>query len=228
MAVSSSVPFFVISLSGGLDSAVLTADLIDQHGKGAVVPIFFEYGSKHNPWEKKAALAVAAHFGLSLKTIDLSATFMHMKSALLSSDLREIPQTAYDQRSMNLTVIPGRNLIFGSILAAFAESHGITAVALATHSGDHYMYPDCRPAFNEALAAVVEKSSEGKVHVLTPFSNSTKADLVAEGLRLNVPFALTRSCYSAMEKSCGTCGTCRERLEAFAVNNATDPIPYAG
>ncbi len=219
-------PLFLVSLSGGLDSTVLCANLIARHGAGAVAPVFFEYGSKHNLREKQAALAVAAHFGVRLAAVDLSAAFAHVQSALLSSDPRDIPQNAYDRPSMNQTAVPGRNLIFGSVMAAIAESSGIAAVALATHSGDHHLYPDCRPAFNAALQAVVEQSTESKVRVLTPFSRLTKSDLVRMGLALAAPLHLTRSCYGAEELSCGKCGTCRERLAAFAENGAKDPVSY--
>lgn len=226
MTKISSAPLFVLSLSGGLDSTVLCADLLARHGAGSVLPVFFEYGSKHNPWEKEAALAVAGHYSLSLRVVDLTRTFSHMTSALLASDTRDIPKAAYDQRSMHLTAVPGRNLIFGSVLAALAESHGIPAMALATHSGDHHIYPDCRPAFNEALGKVVERSTEGRVRVLTPFSAVSKNDIVTLGIRLNAPFHLTRSCYQAESASCGGCGACVERLEAFAANGTVDPIPY--
>ena len=52
----------------------------------------------------------------------------------------------------------------------------------------------------------------------------TKADVVREGLRLHVPYALTWSCYEGGDKPCGVCGTCRDRLAAFAANGCTDPL----
>ncbi len=221
-------PFCALSLSGGLDSAVLCALLLEQHRTGSVVPVFFRYGSKHNPREEEAARAVAAHYGLDLTLVDLSPVFSHVKSALLAGDERPIPHTNYDAASMASTVVPGRNLIFAAVLASLAESGGMRHIALATHAGDHHLYPDCRPAFNTALAATVRESSDGSLSVLTPFNAMAKADIVAQGLRLKVPFALTRSCYEADALACGRCGTCRERLEAFACNGVEDPAEYAG
>lgn len=232
MNTISSTPAFVLSLSGGLDSTVLCAELLERHEAGSsfgmprVLPVFFEYGSKHNAWEKKAALDVAEHYNLTLKIIDLTQIFSHTSSGLLSSDSRDIPRGAYGEDSMSLTVVPGRNLIFGSILAAIAESNGIPAVALATHSGDHHLYPDCRQSFNKALAEVVSQSSDGRVEVLTPFGTLLKKDIVAKGSCLKAPFHLTRTCYSDESTSCGVCGTCVERLEAFAANGMFDPITY--
>lgn len=216
-------PQILLSLSGGLDSTVLCASFLEEHGPGSVSPVFFRYGSKHNPWEKKAAAAVAAHYNLALTVIDLTATFANVASALLAADSRAIPQKAYDDASMAATVVPGRNLLFASVMAAVAESRAIPHMALATHGGDHHLYPDCRPEFNTALAKVVDASTAGRVAVTVPFAAMSKANIVALGLRLNAPLRLTRSCYAAAENSCGRCGTCTERLAAFAANGAVDP-----
>ena len=216
----------ILSLSGGLDSAVLCAALLAEHGPGSVDAVFFQYGSKHGPWEEKAAHALAAHFSLQLTIIDLGGIFRHAQSALLASDTRAIPAQEYDAASMKQTVVPGRNLMFASVLASLAESRSIPKVALATHAGDHHLYPDCRPSFNQALDRVLEESSGGATRIATPFQHLSKSRIVALGASLGVPFALTRSCYSPEPVSCGLCGTCRERLQAFADNGLTDPLPY--
>lgn len=216
----------ILSLSGGLDSAVLCAFLLAEHGPGSVDAVFFQYGSKHGPWEETAARALAAHFSLPLAVIDLSGIFRHAQSALLESDARSIPTHDYDAESMSQTVVPGRNLIFASVLASLAESRSIPIVALATHAGDHHLYPDCRPSFNLALDHVLEESSGGAVRVATPFQHLGKTRIVAMGAALGVPFTLTRSCYGSEAVSCGQCGTCRERLQAFADNGLTDPVAY--
>ena len=58
---------------------------------------------------------------------------------------------AYDDVNMKSTVVPFRNGIMLSIAAGFAESHGLNAVYIANHSGDHAIYPDCREAFVDAM-----------------------------------------------------------------------------
>lgn len=220
-------PGFVIALSGGLDSAVLCAMLCAQYTPKAVHPVFFLYGSKHNTWEQRAAKAVAAHFGLTLANLDLRPCFADVRSALLAHDKRDIPLAVYDEHSMAQTVVPGRNLLFVASLASLAQSKNAPYVALATHSGDHHLYPDCRPEFNEALNHCIRLGSDGAVRLVTPFSAMSKADIVRLGLSLAAPLHLTRSCYLGQEKACGRCGTCRERLDAFAQCGKPDPVPYS-
>ena len=212
----------VLALSGGVDSTTLLATLLEEKD-ACIFPVFFRYGSKHNQWEEIAAAAIAEHYGVPLHIVDLVPVFSSVKSVLLAHDLRGIPGENYGVDNMALTLVPGRNLIFASVLASLAESRGIPTVALATHAGDHHLYPDCRPSFNLALDRTLQESSGGAVRLQTPFSGMDKAAIVAEGKRLEVPFALTRSCYSASEKVCGVCGTCRERQEAFAANSLVDP-----
>jgi len=218
----------VVSLSGGLDSTVLCAVLLTERKYQSVLPVFFRYGSKHGQWEEDAAHKVAEYFALQLTLVDLCAAFSHTTSALLAADKRSIPKTAYDSESMEQTLVPGRNLIFASFLAAIAESRQADVLALATHAGDHCLYPDCRPSFNAALADAIMESSDGKVRLLTPFSAMDKAAIVAQGIRLGAPFSLTRSCYTHQTLSCGECGACRERLAAFVVNEIADPLVYNG
>ena len=212
----------VLALSGGLDSATLLATLLEKE-HATVLPVFFRYGSRHNSWEERAAGRIAAHYGVSLHSVDLVPVFASVQSALLAHDSRPVPEAEYKADNMALTLVPGRNLVFASILASLAESRGIPTVALATHAGDHHLYPDCRPSFNEALDRTLQESSDGAVRLHTPFSGMNKAAIVAEGLRLGVPFALTRSCYADSQKSCGVCATCRERQDAFAANGVPDP-----
>jgi 7-cyano-7-deazaguanine synthase len=69
-------------------------------------------------------------------------------------------------------------------------------------------------------------STDKSVEVYTPLIDMDKIEIVQEGLDLEVPYHLTRTCYKDQERSCGVCGSCVERLEAFKLNNVKDPIEY--
>ena len=149
------------------------------------------------------------------------------RSRLLRRETRPaLPEGHYAEESMRQTVIPGRNMIFLSILAGIAESVGAQYVFIGTHAGDHFIYPDCRPAFLMSMDHAVRLSSEGKVEIRAPFVDVSKVAIVAEGIRLKTPFNLTWTCYKGHRIACGKCGSCQERLEAFKANNFIDPVTY--
>ena len=129
---------------------------------------------------------------------------------------------------MKSTVVPNRNTIMLSIAFGMAVSIEANSVAAAVHGGDHFIYPDCRPAFIESFAAMQKQALDGLVEIdlFTPFLQSSKADIVTQGEQLNVPFADTWSCYKGRDRHCGRCGTCVERREAFHLANVTDPTVY--
>lgn len=222
-------PVSVVSLSGGMDSAVVLASAVeDAKVSGREVhAISFRYGSKHNRFENAAAEKVASYFGVNFQIKDLSTIFSSFSSNLLMSG-GPIPEGHYEAASMSLTVVPGRNIIFGSILAGLAWSLGgeNSKVWIGVHSGDHAIYEDCRPAFIEAFKQAISSGTGNRVDVVAPFLWGNKTSIIKRGLELGVPFGLTRTCYKDQPIACGKCGSCQERLEAFRNNGIDDPVEY--
>jgi 7-cyano-7-deazaguanine synthase len=220
----------VIAVSGGMDSTTLLADVLHQGYE--VHCCVFTYGSKHNYYENGAALDVInyyqnAGYPLSHHFFDLSNVFAPFNSDLLKTG-GEIPEGHYNDSNMKSTVVPGRNLIFASILAGLAESVGAKYIMLGVHAGDHAIYPDCRFEFMESLKKTIELSTDGKVTVRYPYINMDKSGILAKGysLPVPVPYSLTRTCYKDQPLSCGKCGSCVERLEAFENMEIKDPVQY--
>jgi len=50
--------------------------------------------------------------------------------------------------------------------------------------------------------------------------------ILAEGLKLGLDYGKTWTCYNGRDRACGVCGSCVERLEAFAANGVSDPLRY--
>lgn len=220
-----------MGLSGGMDSSTLLAHLLCQGYD--VHCCVFTYGSKHNKYENKAAADIIRHFKQKGNPVtehyfDLTPLMVDFKSDLLKTG-GSIPEGHYNDESMKRTVVPGRNLIFASIMAGLAESLGAEKIALGVHAGDHHIYPDCRLEFIKSLDTTVYLSS-GMVEVITPFQKLDKAGILMQGYSdyQNFPYQLTRTCYKDQELACGKCGSCQERLEAFAKLNITDPASYEG
>lgn len=213
----------VMALSGGMDSSTVLAWLLAQ---GAEVKCLnFMYGSKHNLYEQKAAEAIAAHYGVEYQTLDLTVAFSAMKSNLLK-DGGDIPEGHYSDKSMSLTVVPGRNTIFASIMCGIAESIEAKVVALGIHQGDHAIYPDCRKEYFFAMKSAIYLASDNKVELIAPFLDTDKIGILAFGFEAGTPYQFTRTCYKDQVVSCGKCGSCNERIEAFATHGVKDPVEY--
>jgi 7-cyano-7-deazaguanine synthase len=220
----------VMGLSGGMDSTTLLGMLL---AEGIEVHVcHFQYGSKHNPYEHKAIINIlnyysARKFPVTYNIFNLDIVFSQFQSNLLKHG-GDIPEGHYESESMKLTVVPGRNTIFASIMMGLAESVGADAVALGVHSGDHHIYPDCRDSYIAALCKTVIEATDGKVQVIAPLLAEDKTSIlkIGDSLPIPVPYHLTRTCYKDQEYSCGKCGSCTERLEAFENIQKIDPIKY--
>ena len=219
----------VIAFSGGLDSTSLLWYLKERGD--FVIAVSFIYGSKHNLYERQAVDNIKEFVkqngipDIHFISVDISTVFEHTKSDLLLSG-GSIPEGHYEAENMKSTVVPGRNLIFASILASIAESNGATSIALGVHAGDHAIYPDCRESFITSLNATLLESTDNKVRVEAPFLKFHKDTIAQCGVELAAPLHLTRTCYKNQPIACGKCGSCQERLEAFSIINSKDPIQY--
>ncbi len=224
----------VLALSGGMDSTTLLIKSIQDGYR--VCPVVFHYGSKHNKYETEAAKNVCDYvstlFGNKWISrpaeVDLPFIGQLFKSNLLQSG-GAIPEGHYQHSSMELTVVPARNIIFISIMVGYAWSVEASVVSIGVHTGDHAIYPDCRTEFINLMRESVLVGTNEKVTLTAPFQRWDKTEILKYGLSIDpeVPYYLTRTCYKDQEHACGKCGSCQERLEAFRNVGRKDPIQYA-
>lgn len=212
----------VVVYSGGMDSYTVLHTALTE-GK-EVYALSFNYGQRHSK-ELDVAAAVCAKHGIPHKIVDISAINSLMAGSSLTSDI-EIPEGHYAEDSMKNTVVPNRNMVLLSMAIAYAVSLEAPEVYYGAHSGDHHIYPDCRPEFVHAMNGVSKIANYEPVEIVTPFLNSSKGEILAAGLAMNLDYADTWTCYNGREQACGKCGACNERLEAFAEQGVVDPLPY--
>ncbi len=217
----------LVLLSGGLDSTVLLADVIDAGNE--VAAITFDYRQRHRV-ELAAAGDVADWYGVEHLVVDLTGVgrLIGGASALTSRSVA-VPHGHYADASMRSTVVPGRNAIMLMTAAGAAAARGFHRVATAVHAGDHPVYPDCRPEFIDAAHATTRAATAGigDVSVYAPYVAAPKQWIVRRGAQLAAPLRLTWSCYEGGDMHCGRCGTCVERHEAFLLAGVPDPTEYA-
>ena len=211
----------LLVLSGGLDSTTMLYDYADS----ITLAVTFQYGSNHNKREAAFAKYHCEQLGIEHIEIDLAFMGKYFKSSLLEG-ADAIPEGNYDEENMKSTVVPFRNGIMLSVAAGLAESRGLKKVMMANHSGDHTIYPDCRPEFAEAMGQAINLGTYIGVELVAPYTMLSKSDIVRRGVELGIDYTKTYSCYKGGEVHCGVCGTCRERKEAFALAGVEDKTNY--
>ena len=237
-----------ISLSGGLDSTMLLMHYL--HRGFEVRSYSFDYGQRHNieldKVRKNIAFLQEKGLPVSHQVINLRDAFSDSASSLYGSANGDIPKGDYEDDNMKSTVVENRNVIFSSIIYGKAlgwanKTNSNVLISLGIHAGDHTIYPDTTPESQAMARELFRISNWGseKVDYEAPFVNLHKDELLTSGIGamrlmgfqdrdIETVLTNTHSCYSPDEngRSCGTCGTCRERLEAFAKAHIMDPIPY--
>ncbi len=234
----------VMALSGGMDSTGLLMRLLADGY--SISCILFDYGQKHVIELERAraniSYLVENDYHVEHRTVDLSSAMGIFHSALTSEDFA-VPEGHYESEQMKQTVVPNRNAIFASILYGYALSVAIreeveVAIALGVHSGDHEIYPDCRPEFYEAVehAFSVGNWDSELVSFHLPFLDGDKASILIDaqdavetlGLDFDTVFFNTNTSYNpdSMGRSSGRSGADVERILAFHSIGRIDPIEY--
>jgi len=212
----------VVIYSGGMDSfTVLNRALKD--GK-EVYALSFDYGQRHVK-ELEYASSVCKSLNIKHKVIDISAINQLLAGSSLTDNI-EIPEGHYEADNMKSTIVPNRNMILLSLAVGYAVSVGAAQVYYGAHSGDHAIYPDCRPEFVQKMNDVCQIANYESVEIFSPYLNVNKTAILTDGISMGLDYSNTWTCYNGREKACGKCVACQERLEAFHDNNITDPIAY--
>ena len=212
----------VVIYSGGMDSFTVLNKAIQQGYD--VYALTFNYGQRHVK-EVEYAKRVCANLNIEHKIVDISAINSIIAGSSLTDDI-EVPEGHYEADNMKSTVVPNRNMILLSLAIGYAVSLEAEQVFYGAHSGDHAIYPDCRPEFVEKMQNVAAIANYEPIEIAVPYLNNDKIEILADGLSMGLDYTDTWTCYNGREKACGKCGACEERLEAFAKNNVTDPIEY--
>lgn len=223
----------LVLFSGGLDSTVCLGMAVEKYGASEVLALSIYYGQKHKK-ELEASEKLAEHYGVKRLTLDLGEIFKNSNCTLLEGAKEAIPHEEYSKQlevtngaPVN-TYVPFRNGLFLSSAASIALSYGCEEIYYGAHADDAAgnAYPDTSEAFNRAIGDAVFIGSGNALKITAPFIDKSKAQVVKTGLSLRVPFEKTWSCYEGHDKACGVCGTCRDRLRAFAENGIKDMIEY--
>ena len=234
----------VMALSGGMDSTAMMLRLLREGY--SVNCISYEYGQKHRIEIDRSKLNIeylqSLNYSIDQKIVNLESAMMIFNSSLIRGG-EAIPEGHYEEEQMKSTVVPNRNAIFSSILYGYAlslatKSNEKVIIALGVHSGDHEIYPDCRPEFYNSLehAFSIGNWDSELVKFHLPYVEGDKESILRDALHscdeLELDFDLimanTNTSYNPDElgRSSGKSGADVERILAFNAIGKKDPVEY--
>ena len=217
----------IVLVSGGLDSATVLAMAIADGYECHTLS--FDYGQRH-----RAELLAAEQLSTASAAVEHRVISFDLGviggSALTDSSI-DVPESPTE--GIPVTYVPARNTIFLSFALGYAEVVDASAIFVGVNAVDYSGYPDCRPDYIAAYQIMADSATKAGVEghgakVHAPLIDMSKADIIKEGVRLGVDYAMTVSCYQANAhgEACGKCDSCRLRLEGFVGAGIADPTRY--
>jgi 7-cyano-7-deazaguanine synthase len=216
----------VIPVSGGLDSTVILHYALDQ--KYEIYTVSFDYGQRHREAEMLCAIAQTGLFAKEHKILDLGFFKQIVTTSALVNDNIDVAKTKDvlgDPQTVNY--VPNRNMMMLSICTAYAESveadtvfHG--AALVDSQAG----FWDGSIEFLHAINNINKLNRRNEITIKAPLITKSKKEIIELGLKLNIDFASTWTCYEGKEKACGECTACSSRIKGFIDARFIDPLPY--
>jgi len=205
--------------SGGLDSAVLLAELARER---TVFPLYVRAGLAWED-EERAALEryLAALGNPGVKPVqELSVEARALMGGHWSVTGAGLPGAGSPDSAV---YIPGRNILLIGLAAVWCSLHAVHTIAIGS-LGDN-PFPDATADFFEAYAAVVSRGLGHQFTVIAPYRSAHKADIIKRSRAL--PLEHTVTCMEPQAGvHCGACNKCAERRLAFAQAGVPDRTPY--
>lgn len=191
----------VVSFSGGQDSTTCLFNAL-MFNK-IVHAVTIDYGQRHAR-EIVAAKSVIsraqAHYPdheIKHHVLRIPASLLASNSPLTSENSLETYESPEQMENVigdrvELTFIPGRNLLFAALLVPMCARVDADELVLGICAADNANYPDCQPAFYEMLGATIRAAlGSRKLHLSAPLLMLDKAASVRMAMTL-------RGCYEAL------------------------------
>ncbi len=213
-------PAVGVLASGGLDSSILLAKLLEEGHR--VQPFYIRTDLFWQAEELAAVqryLAAIAHPALNdLAILDLPVADLYHNHWSVSGQNTPSHETADEA-----VFLPGRNALLLVKAAVWCQMRGIEYLALAPLVTSPFA--DARDGFFNDFQAALNCGDLTPVTLLRPFQGVTKREVMALGK--NYPLELTFSCIAPADSlHCGRCNKCAERQAAFASVAEPDRTRY--
>lgn len=218
-------PGGIVLASGGMDSLVLAAFAARE---SQISLLHVNYGQRTEARELDCFHAIASHLKARETMVADIGYLKTIGGSALTDPSIDVPAADLSRQGVPATYVPFRNAHLVCIAVSWAEATGAKNVYIGAVWADSSGYPDCRPAFYEAMNEAIRTGTrEGSgIRVKAPFVGLKKKDIVLMGKSFGVPFERTWSCYRDGDRACGRCDSCALRLKAFAEAGVPDPLEY--
>jgi len=208
-------------LSGGLDSCILLAHLLETGRR--VQPFYIR---SRLAWQQEEMLAVdrflqaaASPHLEDLVVLDLPLEDLYTDHWSVTG--RGVPDSVSPDDAVYL---PGRNALLIVKAAIWCRLNGVKELALAVLRSNPFA--DATPQFFDGFEAALDDATGGRVSIVRPFAELDKRQVMCLGR--GQPLELTFSCIAPVGGDhCGQCNKCAERQAAFRLIGADDPTRYA-
>ncbi|EGQ26420.1 7-cyano-7-deazaguanine synthase QueC [Mammaliicoccus sciuri] len=202
----------VVVFSGGQDSTTCLFWALKQFKE--VTTVTFDYGQRHHA-EIECARNIAEELGVSFKVLDmtlinqLSANALTRDTIKITEEVGELPST----------FVPGRNHLFFSFAAVYAQAIGARHLVTGVSETDFSGYPDCRDTFVKSLNVTLNLAMDAKFVMHTPLMWLDKASVWELSDQLGAFDFIqqrTLTCYNGIPAAgCGTCPACKLRSQGL-------------
>lgn len=214
----------VVVFSGGQDSTTCLAWARSRFDE--VHALTFDYGQRHRA-ELTAARRIAKRVGVRHVVVNLHGFGQVSASALTRRNVKVRADGGLG--GLPSTFTPGRNLVFLTVAASYAVSHGAADLVTGVCQTDYSGYPDCRRSTIDAVEQAIKLGNGlDAFRIHTPLMDLTKAETVRLAVELGALPLLAEShtCYQGARPACGTCPACVLRRRGFFEAGVPDPIAY--
>src|SRR3954465_14079640 len=210
----------VVLLSGGQDSTTCPPWALARFA--AVEAVTIDYGQRHRV-ELDAAAAIARAVGVPQRVIPCDS-FAALGGNALTGGIAVSANPGAG--GLPNTFVPGRNLVFLTLAAAYGWQRGITELVTGVCQTDYSGYPDCRADTMTALQESLRRGMDAPFTIRTPLMHLTKAETVTmlRNLGRLELLKLSHTCYEGQRPPCGRCPACVLRAKGFAEAGVADPL----
>jgi 7-cyano-7-deazaguanine synthase len=228
----------IILLSGGLDSATCLYWAKERYSE--VIAITFNYFGRLAQ-EQRASIRLVRAAGVS-KVLEIDVPFVkeagdsssssssYYYYSVQSQDPSPSPSSSSSSSdALWSSYIPARNMIFYSISAHYAEFLGAKWIIGGHNKHDTKFFKDASKRFIDKMNVLFKEgcllcnNDNQAYQILLPLAKLNRKQIIKLAIRLKAPIELTWSCHREGNNHCGSCYSCKQRLEAFNELGLKDP-----